>query len=40
MNQVLAVLTEMRDLDDKVEKNTRNISGSNIAQGGVSVVGR
>lgn len=38
MNQILIVLSEMRDLDDKVERNTRNISGSNIAQGGVSAV--
>ena len=40
MQQVLLVLNEMRDLDDKVERNTRNIIGSNLAQGGVSNVGR
>ena len=40
MQQVLLVLNEMRDLDDKVERNTRNIVGSNLAQGGVSNVGR
>ena len=40
MQQVLLVLNQMRDLDDKVEKNTRNIIGSNLAQGGVSKVGR
>ena len=40
MGQVLLVLNQMRDLDDKVEKNTRNIIGSNLAQGGVSKVGR
>jgi hypothetical protein len=40
MNQVLLVLNDMRDLDDKVEKNTRNIIGSNLAQGGVSKIGR
>ena len=40
MNQVLAVLNEMRDLDIDVEKNTRNIVGSNLAQGRVSNVAR
>jgi hypothetical protein len=40
MQQVLVVLNQMRDLDDKVEKNTRNIIGSNLAQGGVSNVAR
>lgn len=40
MNQVLAVLNEMRDLDINVEKNTRNIVGSNLAQGRVSNVAR
>ena len=40
MGQVLLVLNQMRDLDNKVEKNTRNIIGSNLAQGGVSKVGR
>lgn len=40
MNEVLLVLNDMRDLDDKVEKNTRNIIGSNLAQGGVSKIGR
>jgi hypothetical protein len=40
MQQVLLVLNQMRDLDNKVEKNTRNIIGSNLAQGGVSKVGR
>lgn len=40
MSQVLLVLNEMRDLDDKVEKNTRNIVGSNLAQGGISKIGR
>ena len=39
MEQVLSVLHEMRDLDGKVEKNTRNIIGSNIARGSVSNVG-
>ena len=40
MNQVLLVLNEMRDLDIDVERNTRNIIGSNLAQGGVSNVAR
>ena len=40
MNQVLLVLTEIRDLDEDVERNTRNIIGSNLAQGGVSNVAR
>ena len=40
MQQVLMLLTEMRDLDIDVEKNTRNIIGSNLAQGGVSNVAR
>lgn len=40
MNQVLAVLHEMRDIDEDVERNTRNIIGSNLAQGGVSNVAR
>ena len=40
MNAVLSVLNEMRDLDVKVESNTRNIVGSNLAQGNVSNVGR
>ena len=38
MQQVLVLLTEMRDLDIGVERNTRNIIGSNLAQGGVSNV--
>ena len=36
MQQVLILLTEMRDLDIKVESNTKNIRSSNLAQGGVS----
>ena len=40
MQQVLLILTEMRDLDIGVERNTRNIIGSNLAQGGVSNVAR
>jgi len=40
MNQVLLVLNEIRDLDEDVERNTRNIIGSNLAQGGVSNVAR
>ena len=40
MQQVLLLLREMRDLDIDVEKNTRNIIGSNLAQGNVSSVGR
>jgi len=40
MNQVLLVLNEIRDLDEDVERNTRNIIGSNLAQGGVSNVRR
>ncbi len=36
MQQVLMILQEMRDLDIDVERNTRNIIGSNLAQGGVS----
>lgn len=40
MQQVLSILQEMRDLDIDVEKNTRNIIGSNLALGGVSNVSR
>ena len=40
MQQVLELLREMRDLDVDVERNTRNIIGSNLAQGSVSNVGR
>ena len=40
MQQMLMVLNEMRDLDEDVERNTRNIIGSNLAQGGVSNVSR
>ena len=40
MQQVMLLLREMRDLDVKVESNTRNIVGSNLAQGNVSNVGR
>ena len=40
MQQVLVLLREMRDLDIDVERNTRNIIGSNLAQGGVSNVAR
>ena len=40
MHQVLVLLREMRDLDIGVERNTRNIVGSNLAQGNVSSVGR
>ena len=39
MKQVLMLLTQMRDLDIKVEGNTRNIVGSNIARGRVSTIG-
>ena len=39
MQQVLMVLSEIRDLDEDVERNTRNIIGSNLAYGGVSNVG-
>ena len=39
MQQVLMLLREMRDLDIDVERNTRNIVGSNIARGSVSNVG-
>ena len=38
MQQVLVILQEMRDLDVNVERNTRNIIGSNLARGGVSNV--
>ena len=38
MQQVLVILQEMRDLDVNVERNTRNITGSNLARGGVSNV--
>ena len=40
MHQVLVLLREMRDIDIGVERNTRNIVGSNLAQGNVSSVGR
>jgi len=40
MHQVLVLLREMRDIDIGVERNTRNIVGSNLARGNVSSVGR
>ena len=39
MEEVLITLRESRDLDVKIESNTKNIIGSNLAQGGVSNVG-
>jgi hypothetical protein len=36
MELIKQLLQEMRDLDIKVESNTRNIRSSNLAQGGVS----
>ena len=39
MQDVLLLLTQMRDLDIKVEGNTRNIVGSNIARSRVSTIG-
>jgi hypothetical protein len=39
MQEVLVTLRESRDLDVKIESNTKNIIGSNLAQGGVSNVG-
>ena len=38
MQQVLLLLTQMRDLDIKVEGNTRNIVGSNLARSGVTAM--
>ena len=40
MQQILAILTEMRDINEDIEQNTGNMVGSNIAQGGVSVIPR
>ena len=40
MQQVLAVLSEMRDLEERTANNTRNIQSSNLARGGVSNVGQ
>lgn len=40
MQQVLAVLTEMRDISEDIEDNTGNMVGNNIAQGGISVLPR
>jgi hypothetical protein len=39
MQQVLVVLNQIRDADVGVERNTRNIAGSNLAQGNVSNLG-
>lgn len=40
MQQVLMVLNQMLAIDEDVERNTRNIIGSNLAYGGVSNVRR
>jgi len=39
MTQVLTVLNEMRTIDDKIEKNTKNITANNLATGYVSNTG-
>jgi hypothetical protein len=40
MQRVEQILTEIRDFDETTAKNTRNIIGSNLAQGNVSNVSR
>jgi hypothetical protein len=40
MQQILLVLTEMRDISEDIEDNTGNMVGNNIAQGGVSILPR
>ena len=40
MQQVLIVLSQILEIDNEVERNTRNIIGSNLAYGGVSNVAR
>ena len=40
MQRVEQILTEIRDFDETTSKNTRNIIGSNLAQGNVSNVSR
>jgi len=40
MQQVLIVLNQILEIDNEVERNTRNIIGSNLAYGGVSNVAR
>lgn len=40
MQQILMILTEMRDINEDIESNTGNMVGANIAQGSVSVIGR
>ena len=40
LQQILMILTEMRDINEDIEENTGNMVGSNIAQGGVSVLPR
>jgi hypothetical protein len=39
MNNVLAVLFQINESNSQINRNTRNISGSNIAQGYVSNIG-
>jgi hypothetical protein len=37
MTELLAVMTEVRDFDEKIEQNTkRNTGGTNIASGSIS----
>jgi hypothetical protein len=38
MTQVLEVLRQMKDLDDKIEKNTKNMGGSDISSRNVTVM--
>ena len=40
MQQVLAVLSDIKDFEERTANNTKNIQSSNIARGGVSNVGQ
>ena len=40
MQQVLAVLSDIKDFEERTANNTRNIQSSNLARGGVSNVGQ
>jgi Sec7-like guanine-nucleotide exchange factor len=40
MQQVLAVLSDIKDFEERTANNTKNIQSSNLARGGVSNVGQ
>ena len=39
MQRVEQILTEIRDFDETTAKNTKNITGSNLARSGVTAIG-